>query len=158
MLAMRAKLAHYMDTSADAANPVWSRIGEGFTDFTESKNAQEYTRQYINEQTETTDVTGYSPSIAYSADVYDDDPVCQKVVEISDDELVGDAAQVEIVTANEYEITGNETACTAYKRTYSVIPDQKGSGVQQLVYTGTLRAVGDQVKGTFNPETKTFTA
>jgi hypothetical protein len=155
---MRAKLAHYMDTSADAANPVWSRIGEGFTDFTESKNAQEYTRQYINEQTETTDVTGYSPSIAYSADVYDDDPVCQKVVEISDDELVGDAAQVEIVTANEYEISGSETTCTAYKRTYSVIPDQKGSGVQQLVYTGTLRAVGDQVKGTFNPETKTFTA
>lgn len=157
MLAMRAKLAHYMDTG-DSNTPVWSRIGEGFTDFTESKNAQEYTRQYINEQTETTDVTGYSPSIAYSADVYDDDPVCQKVVEISDDELVGDAAQVEIVTANEYEISGSETTCTAYKRTYSVIPDQKGSGVQQLVYTGTLRAVGDQVKGTFNPETKTFTA
>lgn len=155
-LVMRAKLAHYMNTG-NAGTPTFSRIGEGFTDFTESKNAQEYTRQYIDDQTETTDVVGYSPSIAYSADVYDDDPVCEKVIDIADQELVGDAAQVEIVTANEYEITEQQTTCTAFKRTYSVIPDQKGSGVQQLVYTGTLRAVGDQVAGTWNPGTKEFT-
>lgn len=155
-LVMRAKLAHYMNTGS-SSTPTWSRIGEGFTDFTESKNAQEYTRQYIDDQTETTDVVGYSPTIAYSADCYDDDPVCQKVIDIADGELVGDAAQVEIITANEYETNGSATTCTAYKRTYTVVPDQKGSGVQQLVYTGNLRAVGDQVTGTWNPTTKTFT-
>lgn len=154
-LVMRADLAHYMDTSA-TTTPSYSRIGEGFTDFTESKNAQEYTRQYIDEQTQTTDVVGYSPSIAYSADIYSDDPVCQKIVEITDGELVGEAAQVIIVTADESTISSTVTTCTGYKRTYSVIPDQKGSGVQQLVYTGTLRAVGDQVVGTWTPSSKSF--
>lgn len=152
---MRAHLAHYMDTSS-SSTPSFERIGEGFTDFTESKNAQEYTRQYIDEQTQTTDVVGYSPSIAYSADIYSDDPVCQKIVEITDKELVGEAAQVVIVTADESGVDGTTTTCTGYKRTYSVIPDQKGSGVQQLVYTGTLRAVGDQEEGTWTPSSKTF--
>ena len=154
-LVMRADLAHYMDTSA-TTTPSYSRIGEGFTDFTESKNAQEYTRQYIDEQTQTTDVVGYSPSIAYSADIYSDDPVCQKIVAITDGELIGEEAQVEIVTADESTISSTVTTCTGYKRTYSVIPDQKGSGVQQLVYTGTLRAVGDQVVGTWTPSSKSF--
>ena len=157
MLAMRAQLAHYMNTGAEGT-PTYSRIGEGVTDFTESKNAQEYTRQYIDDQSETTDVVGYSPSVAYSADIYTDDPVCQKLVAVTDGELVGNAAQVDVVTANEYEIEGEATTCTAYKRTYSVVPDQKGGGVQALVYTGTLRAVGDQTVGTWNPTTKTFTA
>lgn len=156
-LVMRAGLAHYMDVS-DTSTAQFTRIGEGFTDFTESKNAKEYARQYINESTERTDVVGYAPSIAYSADIYSDDPVCQKVVAITDSEALGADAQVDIVTANEYEITGSATTCTAYKRKYAVIPDQKASGVEQLVYTGTLKAVGEQIEGTFNPSTKVFTA
>lgn len=154
-LVMRADLAHYMNTGT-GTSATYSRIGEGFTDFTESKNAQEYTRQYIDEQTQTTDVVGYAPSIAYSADIYSDDPVCQKIVAITDGELIGEEAQVEIVTADESSVTGSTSTCTGYKRTYSVIPDQKGSGVQQLVYTGTLRAVGDQIVGTWTPSSKTF--
>ena len=157
-LVMRADLAHYMNTSANSTAS-YDRIGEGFTDFTESKNAKEYTRQYIDDQTETTDVVGYSPSIAYSADIYSDDPVCQKIVAITDGELIGEDAQVEIVTADESTVDGTTvTTCTGYKRTYSVIPDQKGSGVQQLVYTGTLKAVGDQVVGTWTPSSKSFSA
>ena len=155
-LIMRAGLAHYMDTS-DTSTPSFNRIGEGFTDFTESKNPKEYSRQYIDEQTERTDVIGYAPSIAYSSDVYSDDPVCQKIVAITDAEAVGEDAQVDIVTANEYEITGTATTCNAVKRTYAVIPDQKGSGVEALIYTGTLKAVSEQISGTFTPSTKSFT-
>lgn len=156
-LLMRADLAHYMDTS-DTSTPSYTRIGEGFTDFTESKNSKEYSRQYIDEYTERTDVTGYAPSIAYSADIYSGDAVCEKIVEITDSEAVGADAQVVIVTANEYEITGTATTCNAYQRTYAVIPDTKASGVEQLTYTGTLKAVGDQVHGTWTPSTKTFVA
>lgn len=152
-LVMRAQLAHYMDTS-DTSTPTWSRIGEGVTDFTESKNAKEYSRQYIDEYTERTDVIGYAPSFAYSADVYSDDPVCEKIVALTDAEAVGSNAVVTIITANEWE---SESAATAYKRDYSVIPDQKGSGVEALVYTGTMKAVGEQVEGTWNSSTKTFT-
>lgn len=152
-LAMRAQLAHYMDVST-TSTPQFERIGEGFTDFTESKNAKEYARQYINEYTERTDVIGYAPSFAYSADIYSDDPVCEKIVALTDTEAIGSNAIVTVVTANEWE---SPTAATAYKREYAVIPDQKGSGVEALVYTGTLKAVGEQIVGTWNSSTKTFT-
>ena len=45
-------------------------IGEGFTSFSESKNPKEYSRHYVHERSERTDTTGFSPSIAYSCDVY----------------------------------------------------------------------------------------
>jgi len=40
---------------------------------------------------------------------------------------------------------------------YAVIPDGKGEGGDALVYTGTLKAAGELVMGTFDPQAKTFT-
>ena len=37
----------------------------GFTSLSGSKNPSEYSRQYVDEEFETTDVTGYSPSIDF---------------------------------------------------------------------------------------------
>ena len=53
---------------------------------------------------------------------------------------------------------GSGDTYTAYQRTYSIIPDSKGSGTDALIYTGTIKSAGDMKKGTFNMSTKTFTA
>ena len=60
----RADRRHYMNTGTKEA-PVWSAIGEGFTEFAETKNATSYQRRYIHEATKRTDVTGYAPVIDY---------------------------------------------------------------------------------------------
>ena len=65
----RADRRHYMNTGTQEA-PVWSAIGEGFTEFAETKNATSYQRRYIHEATKRTDVTGYAPVIDYEFEVY----------------------------------------------------------------------------------------
>lgn len=126
-------------------------IGEGFTSFSESKNPKEYSRHYVHERSERTDTTGFSPSIAYSCDVYSGDPVVQKIVEITDREIIGTEAQVNIVSVN----TWNNTA---FRRKYSIIPDGKGDGTDALIYSGNFKAAGDNEAGTWDASSKKFTS
>lgn len=152
----RADRQHYMNTGT-IVNPVWSQIGEGFTEFKESKNAVSYQRRYINETTKRTDVTGYAPVIDYELEICLSSPVISKIREISDHELIGDDAKVDILTVDTFDAdTSGDYA--AIKRTYSVIPDECGEGTDALCYTGTMKAVGDIVPGRFDPDTGVFTA
>lgn len=156
VLVTRNKRQSYMDTS-DTATPEFNLIGDGFTSLSESKNATEYSRQYVHEATKRTDITGFAPSIAYSADVYSEDPVIVKIIDITDNERVGTDAQVDIVNVNLFEAGVTTGTYVAYKRTYSVIPANIGDGTDALIYTGTFKAVGDAVKGEFTLADKTFT-
>lgn len=133
-------------------------IGEGFTSFPEAKNPKEYTRKYIHNKTEQTDVIGYAPSISYSCDLIADDPVVQEVVNITDNELVGAAARRDIISVNLWDETETDGTYVAYKRTYSIVPSNRGDGTDAMIYTGTMKACSDIVKGTFVRSTKTFTA
>lgn len=138
--------------------PAYELIGEGFTSLTESKNPKEYTRQYVHEQTERTDVTGFAPAYDYSMDMHSGNAVCAQIAKVSDEELTGTAAQVNICCVNLFEPGTTDGTYTAWQRTYAIIPDGKGDGFDALVYTGSLRAAGDAVKGTFAMATKKFTA
>lgn len=158
-LVKRAELQSYMDVSATSTAQL-ELIGEGFTSLTETKNAKEYSRQYIHEYTERTDVVGYAPTLAYSVDAHTNNNVIAKIQKVTDEELTGSDAQVNIVSVNTFDTTGSgeNVVCTAYRRKYAIIPDGKGDGTDALIYTGSFRAVGDIEKGTFNPTTKAFTA
>lgn len=150
-LIMRNRFASYMNTGV-GQNAVWTLIGEGFTSLKEAKNPKEYSRQYVHESTERTDVVGYATQLDYTIDVYSGNPVIDKIIEITDQEKTGTDAQVEILSVNLWEDSGVSPAhaYVAYKRTYAIIPDSKGDGTDALVYSGSFKAVGDPVKGTFD--------
>lgn len=151
----RADRQHYMNTGSEE-NPVWTLIGEGFTSFTESKNALSYQRRYIHEITKRTDVTGYAPVIDYEFEVYSGNPAIEKIRRITDCELVGEDARVEILCVDLFDESETSGVYHAIRRRYSVIPDECGEGTDALVYTGTLKAVGDISEGTFVKSTGTF--
>ena len=65
----------------------------GFTTLSNAKNPTEYSRRYVDEEFETTDVTGYSPSIDFGFDQYSGDPVHDEMVEILDGEVLGTEAR-----------------------------------------------------------------
>ncbi|MBQ8640648.1 MAG: hypothetical protein IJ480_00390 [Clostridia bacterium] len=153
----RADRRHYMNTGTAEA-PVWSLIGEGFTEFMESKNAVSYQRRYIHENVKRTDVTGYAPTVDYEFEVYAGNAVIGKLRDITDRELTGSDAWVEICTADLFDETGIAGVCRASVRTYSVIPDECGEGTDTLLYTGTLKAISAPAGGTFVLSTGTFTA
>lgn len=153
-LVMRYQWAAYMNCITGTA-AAYNLIGEGFTSFPKAMNPKEYTRKYVNDKTERTDVIGYAPSIGYSCDAIPDDPCVAEIIHITDNEIVGTDTHREIVSVNLW--TENNNVCDAWKRKYAVIPDNKGDGTEALIYSGTMKAVSDIVKGTFNLSTKVFT-
>lgn len=156
VLVLRHQWEAYMECGT-GADKEFNLIGEGFTTFPEAKNPKKYTRQYVSDKTERTDVISYSPSISYSCDCIAGEPAVEEIIEITDNELVGSATHRNIVSVNCWKEVGDGTY-EATKRTYAVVPDKKGDGTDALVYSGTLEASSDIVVGTFDRESKTFTA
>lgn len=96
----RHKRLAFMNVSgADGSTATYTRM-TGFTSLSEGKEATEYSRQYVDEATERTDVVGYATAIDFEFDRYTNDPVCEKLATITDDEIVGTAAQVDIVSVD----------------------------------------------------------
>ena len=139
----RSQRVAFMNTGTAEA-PVYTRM-TGFTSLSYSKNSKEYTRHYVDEVSERSDVVGYAPSIAYAFDRHTENPVHEKIAKIHDEELLGNDAHVEILTVDLF--TADEGGvCEAVKRTYAVIPDKDGDGTEALVVSGTFKSVSEIAK------------
>lgn len=121
----------------------------GFTTLSGSKNPSEYSRQYVDEEFETTDVTGYSPSYDFGFDQYTDDPVHDEMVEILDEEKTGTEARRNIVIVDfSQPVSGEDNTYKAVKREWAIIGDSEGDSMDAYTYGGTLRATGKRITGT----------
>ena len=126
----------FMNTGTTDA-PVFTRMKK-FTSMTNSKNPKEYSRQYVDEISEDTDVVGYSPAIDYSFDRHTNTAVHDLIAKIHDGELTGSDTLVEILVVDLFTADENGK-CEARKRTYAVIPNSDGDGTDALVYSGSFK-------------------
>ena len=108
-----------------------------FTEISKSKNATEYSRTYVDEDGEVTDVTGYSEEISYAFDLYKGNLVHQKLVDIADNEKTVNDALVKILTVDFSKPSGS--GYEARLRTYSVVPDAEGDSTDAYTYSGSFR-------------------
>ncbi|MDE6848110.1 MAG: hypothetical protein K2J44_02025 [Ruminococcus sp.] len=113
---------------------------EGFTDLSYSQNPKEYSRQYVDEEFERTDIVGYAPSISYSFDRYTNNEVLADIVKITENEYVGDLMKRRIVTVDPSGVGSGDG--NAKMREYSVIPDTNGDSTDCLTYSGNFKARG----------------
>lgn len=140
------KVSFFGNTSG--GSEVFNRM-RGFTTMSGSKNPSEYSRKYVDEEFETTDVTGYSPSIEFGFDQYKGDLVHDEMVEILDGEATGTEARRNIVTVDfSQPVSGQEGTYIATKREYSIIGDADGDGTDAYTYSGTFRSTGARITGT----------
>ena len=119
----------------------------GFTTLSNAKNPTEYSRRYVDEEFETTDVTGYSPSIDFGFDQYSGDPVHDEMVQILDGEILGTEARRNIVTVDFSQEAG-EGSYQATKREYAIIGDTDGDSMDAYTYSGTFKSTGKRIVGT----------
>ena len=77
----------------------------GFTDFSMSKNPTEYSRKYVDEESERNDVVGNNPSVSFAFDRFSEDAVHADMVSIADNEAVGADAVRSIVIVDMTEPT-----------------------------------------------------
>lgn len=142
------RVAFYGVPSGSGGTVTYKRM-KGFTDLTKSMNPVEYTRKYIDETQETTDVTGMSPSLAFTFDRMSPDEVHEDIAGIIDGEKLGTEAVRSIVIVDLFQpALSDDTECVAVKRDFSIIPDSSDGGTDALVYSGTFRANGNMIKGT----------
>ena len=131
-----------------------------FTEISKSKNPTEYSRTYVDEDGEVTDVTGYSEEISYNFDLHVGNLVHQKIVDITDNEKTEADALVQILQVDFTKPVGD--GYEARLRTYSVVPDAEGDSTDAYTYAGSFRKNSNMTIGvaTMNADNTvaTFTA
>lgn len=157
-LVKRSRKVAFMDVSTTSiAN--FLRMTK-FTEISKSKNPTEYSRSYVDEDGEVTDVTGYSEEISYNFDLHVGNLVHEKLVDITDNEKTGADALVKILQVDFTKPKGS--GYEARLRTYSVVPDSEGDSTDAYTYSGAFRKNSNMTIGiaTINADNTvaTFTA
>lgn len=133
----------------------------GFTELSKSANPKEYSRQYVDEDYERSDVVGYSPEYSYGFDLFEDSAVHADIAAIADEEKVGADAIRDIVVVDMTGEGGTSGSFAAVKRGFAVIPDSEGDSTDAYTYSGSLKANGSRIVGTATStdgwQTVTFT-
>ncbi len=141
----------------DGVDIVYKRL-TGFTEFSISKNAKEYSRKYIDENMERSEVVSYSPTITYKFDYEPGNLVHELLARVAEEELVGEDALCRLVIIDVTQYNGTGTA--AVMRRFTVIPQNEGDDPDAYTVSGSLKAVGERETGiaktTDNWKTITF--
>lgn len=155
-LIQRHEKVAYYGIKDDAGNEIFHRMC-GFTKMDTSKNPIEYTRRYIDESFEQTDVVAFSPSIAFSFDRYSDNPVHDDIVKMADDEILGTDAVRSIVIAD-ISTKDENGQVSAIKRDFSVMVEAEGNSLDAYTLSGTMNTKGEKIQGkaTLSDDLKTL--
>ena len=114
----------------------------GFTEFTVSLNPKEYSRKYVDEVNERSEVVAYQPTISYKFDREEGNTAQQVFVDAADFECVGDEATVKIAVVDMTQSNGSGVEVVL--RDYIIVPDSEGDDINMYSYSGTLKACGNK--------------
>lgn len=152
----RSQKLSFMKGTAETFNRL-----KGFTALSTSKNPKEYTRQYVDEEHEATDVVGISTSIEFNFDQMEANEVHEQLVSIIDEEKIGADAVVTLLTVDLSKTGTGLDSFVARKREFVVVPGTQGDKMEAYSYGGTFKVKGTTVKGeattTDGWKTATFT-
>ena len=148
-LVLRANRKMFYGVPADSGDTVTYTRMQGFTTLSESKNPIEYSRKYVDELFETTDVTGMSSSYDFTFDLLTPNAVLDDIADIIDGEKLGSDAVREFISVDFHRESEEGTGTyKATRRKYSIIGDTIGDGTDALTYSGTLRVQTEIEEGT----------
>lgn len=144
-LIMRADRKMFMGVKSGSTEAIHRM--RGFTSLSESKNPTEYTRKYVDELFETTDVTGINSSYDFTFDLISPNAVLTDIADIIDNEKIGDDAVRTFYCVDFHKpVTDGGYECT--KREFSILGGTVGDGTDALTYSGTLKVASAMTKGT----------
>lgn len=146
-LIMRSDRKMFMGVKGTGSTETIYRM-KGFTTLSESKNPTEYTRKYVDELFETTDVTGINSSYDFTFDLISPNAVLTDIASIIDDEKIGDDAVRTFYCVDFHKPVSGGSGYECVKREFSIIGGTVGDGTDALTYSGTLKVTSAMTKGT----------
>lgn len=121
---------------------------KGFTSLSSASNPKEYSRKYVDETFDTTDVVGYSPSKDFAFDQLKGDPVHEDVVAIIEGEVLGAAAHKRILVVDMTSPGTPEGTFKAKARDFVIVGGSHGDNADAYTYSGTMKVVSKLITGT----------
>ena len=155
----RSLFATFINTTPSGESNTYVRMGKGVTEQKISYNPTVNSEQYIDEDSATSSVDGYAPSINTPQTCYKDEAVFEYIDKLRRDRAIGADAETDILLVYMYaSVTGGGYEAEKNKVAIS-IEEFGGSAADPVSITYTLNFVGDPVKGTaaVSAGTVTFT-
>ena len=151
----RTDISHFMNVTrvvkdAKEGDTVWSKMGSGWTNNTESPSAQTKERKFINEKSKRKNITSYSPSFAFEVLLMFNKPEVRMVYDIYTRRKTGVDAVVTMVTVDEFD-TPKKGYYPARKGNYAVEVSSCDDD-DDMIIKGNLNGQGDEAIGWFDPE------
>lgn len=157
---MRFNIADYIDVTPGTETETYALMGTGFNKLNEDPGAKTTSKTYINNRSATTTLQGYESKFPYDADMIADEAAMMFVYNIGRDRKTGADAQTTFIRVDLYDpVAEKPNEFKARKFNVTVEPDAvEGDGGEQVTTSGKLDVIGDPIQGTFNTQTKKFTA
>lgn len=157
MAEKRSTFALFINTTP-TETASYALVGDGVTELSISYNPQTNTEQYIHQDTANTELTGYQPNAPVTAQVVKGDTAFEYINDLRRRLPIGSDAHTDIIMVDIFE-TATGGAYPAQKQPVSIQIDSYGGAAADPLSIGyTINWRGSGENGTFNPETKTFTA
>lgn len=147
----RSDFAAFLNTVPSAATPTWKRMGKGITSQKISYNAQSSSETYIDEDSATTSIDSYAPTMDAPMTAYKGDPVFDYVDELRQKRAVGADCETEVLLVYIYDSTGTGSSVkyAAEKQKVAISIDEfggDGGGNNSLSFT--VNFIGQSERGT----------
>lgn len=161
--AERKMLAHYIDAACDLtyAATDYVRLGADLEEFSVELNPNVESSENILGQ-KSVKHNGYDASADASPVYYDyDDSLTEKLFEIANTRAHGDdckTSYVDVLLQGDSTTDTTPTVLWAYRESCYLIPQSYGGDTSGVQIPFQIQLCGDRVKGSFNLETKKFTA
>lgn len=154
----RRNIANYLNTASDET-AVYNLMGVGFTELNEQPSAQTTSKRYINMASASQSVTGYEPTWAFTADQIRSEAALNFICEIGELRKTGADAETDMVIVDlDKPVESKTNEFSARRQKIAVAVSSFGDEDGEMTCEGDLLGIGDVESGTFNTQTKTFTA
>jgi len=154
----RSEFALFLDTTPAATNPTWSRVGAGVTTGVLNYNPEVTTETYIHEDTATTTLERYAPSMPLEAQCINTDAIFEFIDNLRRTRAVGSAAETDALLVYLYETPTSTDKYPAELQPVTIQIDTFGGdgGVTNRInFTVSFRGASDT--GTYDVSGKSFT-
>lgn len=157
---MREDLRHYVDTSMNADVATYALLGDGINSLTEEMNPEEETKHYINMAKASNAVKAYQRTFEVDKEDCVEDAVQKWIDGLVDKLPTGVKAQTSFVRFRIKDaVEGSTGVYKAIKVPCTVaVASSGGDGGDYVHNVINIKQCGDDIEGTFDVSTSTFTA
>jgi len=157
---MRDQVRHFIDTSMGAETATYELIGDGVESLTEEMNPEEETKHYIHMSKASNNVKSYQRTFDIDKEDCIEDGVQKWIDGLVDKLPTGASAKTSFVRLRLKDaVTGSTGVYKAIKVPCTVaVASSGGDGGDYVHNTINIKQCGEDIPGTFDVVTLTFTA